>query len=268
VAGDPSVLAFDARSQELVRLDARSGTPIWRLALGERVIDPPLVLGNQLVQVLPSGKLLILAREAGELQATANLARALARVPAHDESGRHLYVVGRQDCLFILTRDPLACTAVEYLGQQDGSVPCAPARMGRFLVIPENDSLHESRWHVLVLDEDGGRVRPAQELKVAGWTWQTPAASGQIVWAAGDKAGFEGVAVGGPASKAPFHSIARLTADASPSGPAFTLARSDRELWAASGHPGKFALDLERGAIEAKTSLPVPGPALAPIQLA
>src|SRR5262249_57889654 len=58
------------------------------------------------------------------------------------------------------------------------------------------------------------------------------------------------------------------TADASPSGPAFTLARSDRELWAASGHPGKFALDLERGAIEAKTSLPVPGPALAPIQLA
>jgi outer membrane protein assembly factor BamB len=268
VAGDPSVLAFDARSNELVRLDARSGAPIWRLALGERVIDPPLVLGNQLVQVLPSGKLLILALEAGELQATVNLGRPLARMPAHDESGRHLYVVGRQDSLFILTRDPLACSAVEYLGQQDGSVPCAPARMGRFLVIPENDSLHESRWHVLVLDEDGGRVRPAQELKVAGWTWQTPAASGQVVWAAGDKAGFEAFAAGDPASKAPFRSIARLTADTTASGPAFTLARSDRELWAASGHPGKFALDLERGAITAQTPLPVPGPALAPIQVA
>ncbi|HZW31477.1 MAG TPA: PQQ-binding-like beta-propeller repeat protein, partial [Isosphaeraceae bacterium] len=268
VPGDPTVLAFDARSNELVRLDARNGALIWRLELGERVVDPPLVLGNQLAQVLPSGKLLIIALEAGELQATVNLGRPLARMPAHDESGRHLYLVGRQDCLFILTRDPLACSAVEYLGHQDGSVPCAPARLGRFLVIPENDSLTESRWQVLVLDEDGGRVRPTQELKVAGWTWQTPAAAGSIVWAAGDKAGFEAFAVGDPAAKAPFRSIARLIADSTPSGPAFTLARSDRELWAASGHPGKFALDLERGKIESKVSLPSPGPALAPIQVA
>src|SRR5262249_45641519 len=92
--------------------------------------------------------------------------------------------------------------------------------------------------------------------------------SGQVVWAAGDKAGFEAFAAGDPTSKAPFRSIARLTADATPSGPAFTLARSDRELWAASGHPGKFALDLERGAITRQPSLPVLAPALAPVQVA
>src|SRR4051794_5366850 len=112
-------------------------------------------------------------------------------MPVHDESGRHLYIVARQDCLFILTRDPLACSSVDYLGQADGAVPCAPAQLGRFLVIPENEPLSDSRWHILVLDEDGARVRPVQELKVAGWTWQTPAASGPFVWATGDKAGFE-----------------------------------------------------------------------------
>src|SRR5262249_9138155 len=151
--------------------------------VGERVVDPPLVLGNQLAQVLPSGKVLMIALESGELQATVHLGRPLARMPVHDESGRHLYVVSRQDCLFILTSDPLACSAVEYLGLPDGSVPCAPARLGRFLVIPQNDSLGDGRWQVLVLDEEGTRVRPVQEMPVAGWTWQTPAASGQIVWA-------------------------------------------------------------------------------------
>jgi outer membrane protein assembly factor BamB len=266
VPGDPTVLAFDARSNELVRLDARTGTLVWRLELGEGVVDPPLVLGQQLAQVLPSGKLLSIALDSGELQATVNLGRPLARMPVHDESGRHLYVVSRQDCLFILTRDPLACSAVEYLGQVDGSVPCAPARLGRFLVIPENESLSDSHWRVLVLDDDGAKVRPVQELEVAGWTWETPASADQIVWATGDKGGFEAFAVGDYASKLPFRSVARITADARPSGPAFALARSERELWTASGRPGQFQLDLEHGSIEPKASLPVPGPALAPLQ--
>ena len=108
----------------------------WRLELGEPVADPPLVLGNQLVQVLPCGKLLLIALESGELQATMNLGRPLARTPVSDESGQHLYVLGRQDCLFVLTRDPLACAAVEYLGHPDGSIPCAPALLGRFLIDP------------------------------------------------------------------------------------------------------------------------------------
>jgi outer membrane protein assembly factor BamB len=268
IPGDGTVLAFDARSNELVRLDARSGALKWRLELGERVVDPPLVLGNQLVQVVPSGKVLVIALESGELQATVNLGRPLARMPAHDESGRHLYVPGRQDCLFILTRDPLACSAVEYLGHADGSIPCPPARLGQYLVIPQNDSLSDSHWQVLVLDDDGARVRPVQELKVAGWTWQPPAVSGPIVWAIGDKTGFEAFTVGDQADKSPFHSVARLTADARALGPAFAVARSERELWAASGHPGRFVLDAERGSIEPKVTLPVPGPALAPIQAA
>ena len=145
VPGEATALAFDARYNELVRFDARTGALSWRLALGEPVGDPPLVLGNQLVQVLPSGKLLLIALESGELQSTVNLGRPLARTPVHDESGQHLYVLGRQDCLFVLARDPLSCVAVVYLGHLDGSIPCSPARLGRFLVVPENDSLADSR---------------------------------------------------------------------------------------------------------------------------
>ncbi len=52
-----------------------------------------------------------------------------------------------------------------------------------------------------MLDEEGSKVKPVQEVKVAGWTWQTPAISGQFVWATGDRAGFEAFAVGEYGSK-------------------------------------------------------------------
>jgi len=266
VPGDGTLIAFDARFNDLVRLDAKTGALKWRLALQEQVANPPLVVGNQLAQVVPSGKLLLIGIESGELETSVNLGRPLARTPANDESGQHLYILGRQDCLFVLSRDPLACAAVVYLGHSDGSIPCAPARLGRFLVVAENDSLNESRLHILVLDEEGVKVKPVQDVPVAGWTWQTPANSGPIVWGTGDKGGYEAFSVGDYDSKAPFRSVARLTADAKSTGPAFALARSDRELWVASGHAGRYQLDLERGSIEPKTPLAQPGPALAPIQ--
>jgi outer membrane protein assembly factor BamB len=268
IPGEATALAFDARSNELVRVDALTGALKWRLALGEPVVDPPLVLGNQLAQVLPGGKLLLIGLASGELETTVNLGRPLARSPVNDESGQHLYILGRQDCLFVLARDPLACTGVVYLGHVDGSIGCAPARLGRFLIVAENDSLYDSRLHVLVLDEDGAKVRPAQAVEVAGWTWQTPASSGSIVWGIGDKGGYEAFSVGDYASKAPFRSVAKLTADAKSSGPAFPLARSDRELWVSSGHSGRFELDPERGTIEPRAPIAQPGPAVAPIQVA
>jgi outer membrane protein assembly factor BamB len=268
VAGDATAIAFDARSNDLVRLDAKSGALKWRLALGEPIVDAPLVLGNQLAQALPSGKLALIGLESGELETTINLGRPLARSPVHDEAGEHLYLLGRQDCLFVLARDPLSCIAVVYLGHADGSIGCAPARLGRFLLIAENDSLYDSRLHVLVLDEDGAKARAVQDVAVSGWTWQAPTSSGPVVWAIGDKGGYEAFSVGDYASKTPLRAVARLTADATSSGPAFALARSERELWVASGHSGRFELNLERGAIEPKTPIVQPGPALAPIQAA
>ena len=123
VAGDATVVAIDARTNELVRFDARTGALRWRLSLGEPAGDPPLIVGNQLAQVLPSGKLLLIGLESGELESTVNLGRPLARSPVNDEAGQHLYILGRQDCLFVLAREPLSCVDVIYLGHVDALNP-------------------------------------------------------------------------------------------------------------------------------------------------
>ena len=265
VPGDPSVLVVDARHDELLRLDGRTGAVLWRLELGEAVERPPLVLGNQLFQVLPSGKLVVIGLETGESRTTVNLGLPLAQAPVNDESGRFLYILGRRDCLFVVARDPLACIAVEYLGHEEGSIPVPPARLGRFLVIAENHLPADSRWRVLLLDDDG-KAKAVQQIDVPGWIWGAPPASGSVIWAAGDKGGIEAYALGDYASNTPLRSLARLAPDAATSGPAFGLATSERELWLAAGRSGRYELDPDRGEITPRTALGQPGSALAPLQ--
>jgi outer membrane protein assembly factor BamB len=267
VPGDPSVLVADARHSELVRLDARTGRLVWRLELGELVESPPLIQGDRLYQALPSGKLIVIALGSGERQATVSLGLPLSRSPVSDEQGRYLYLLGRRACLFLLTRETLACQSVEYLGHEDGSIPCSPVRLGRFLVVAENDRPNDSQWRVLVLEDEGAKIRPAQPVEVPGWTWSSPASSGSVIWATGDKGGVEAYALGDYSSKAPLHLLARLNPDAAASGPAYGLAISERELWLSAGRSGKFDLDPERGEIASRVSLGQLGPALGPLQL-
>ncbi len=210
---------------------------------------------------------MLIALDSGELQSTINLGRPLARTPVHDESGQHLYVLGRQDCLFVLSRDPISCVSVFYLGHLDGSIPCSPAMLGRFLVVPENDTLADSRWHILVIDDDGVKVKPVQEVEVSGWTWSAPAASGSTVWAIGDKGGYEAfsvgdyaeqgaLSVGGPADAPTHRRRGRL------------LRWRDRTETCGSRRDirGCSSSIAEHGKIELKVPLAPPGPALAPVQ--
>ena len=121
VAGDPtSVIVVDARSNELIRVDGRTGALIWRQELNGSVADPPLILGNQMFQATLDGRLLQIDLASGAIRGTLQLGRKLARMPVADDSVQHLYLLADEDCLFVLTLDPLACVAVEYLGHEAG----------------------------------------------------------------------------------------------------------------------------------------------------
>ncbi|WP_406699924.1 PQQ-binding-like beta-propeller repeat protein [Singulisphaera sp. Ch08] len=267
ISGGTTVLAFDSRHDELVKLNAKTGELIWRQGLGGPIDDPPLVLGNQVIQAAPDGNVYVLDLVSGELRATYRLGLPLTRSPISDESGQYLYVLANQDCLFVLKRDPISCEAVEYLGHAPGSLPCTPARLGRFLVIPENHALTEGRWRVCILEDDGARIRQGQQVAIPGWTRATPASSGSVIWATGDRAGVAAYAIGDYGEKAPFRLIAQFTADAKSSGPAFGFARSEHELWLSGGRPGRYDLSVEKGALDKVWSLTGVGPALAPLQV-
>ena len=266
--GEPAILVVDARYDELIRLDGRTGKLVWRQELGERVADPPLVIGNLIYQSTPSGKVLAIDLANGSLRGTLNLGRKLARSPVVDESGEHLYLLGDEDCLFVLGREPMACLAVEYLGQEPGSIACTPARVGRFLVVAENVSLADGQWRVFVLDESGGGLKLRQTVPVAGWTWDTPSTLGSVIWSASDRGEIAAYSIGLYDAERPFKPIATIGGEDEVSGPAFGLARTEREYWLAGGRPGRVELNTETGKLSGVWTLGAIGAALAPVRLA
>jgi outer membrane protein assembly factor BamB/predicted component of type VI protein secretion system len=263
-----SVLAFDARHNELLRLDARTGALLWRQTTNERVADPPLVVGNQVIQTTPTGKLIVIDLASGEVRNTLDLHRPLARTPASHETGQYLYVMADEGSLFVVARDPLSCVDVEYVGHDPGTIACAPVRLSRYLIIAANDRLTEGHWLIYLLDEDGPKLRLVQRLDVPGWTWSPPAALGSVVWMFSDRNGLAAYSMGAYDMKVPFQKVASIVAESKSSGPAFARARTEREVWVASSRTGRYDLDPERGKIAAAWTRTEAGPALAPIQTA
>ncbi|MEO6811986.1 MAG: PQQ-binding-like beta-propeller repeat protein, partial [Isosphaeraceae bacterium] len=178
------------------------------------------------------------------------------------------YVLADRSSLFILRRDPPECVEVEYLGHDPGSIACTPARLGPYLIVAENHAPKSGRWTVLLLEADGAKARKVQVVPVSGWTWGTPASTGSVVWSADDRGGVAAFAVGPPDSKAPLSPIAQVLAEDRISGPAFARARTERELWIASGRTARLDLDVERGTLTPAWTLGVAGPARAPLQVA
>jgi outer membrane protein assembly factor BamB len=267
IGGGPSALVIDARYDELVRVDGRTGKTVWRQTLGEAVNEPPMVSGNSAIVATPGGKILFLDLANGGLRGTLNLGRPLTKAPVADESGSHLYVLGDEDCLFVLDRDPPACARVEYLGHPSGSIAATPTRVGRFLIVLENRSIKDGVWRVFGLGEDGIKITARQSIPVAGWTWQSPPSSGSVLWSASDRGEIVAYSIGRDEDQNPVKPIASIAADNLASGPAYGLARSARELWVGSGRPTRYDLNDESGKLAVTWVVSPSGPALGPVQV-
>ena len=266
--GEPSVLVFDGWKGELLRLKARTGDLIWRLTLGEAVNDAPLVLGNQLFQATPGGKLIRIDLVTGKVLGTLDLKRPLTRSPVADEQGKYLYVLADEASLFVLSREPLACVAVEYVGHDPGAIACSPLRVGRYLFVSENHTPERSRCRVWLLDETDPRAREIQQIPVEGWTWSPPTTLGAKLWLLSDRGAVAAWGIGQYDEKEPFKRLATTTADPKPSGPAFARARTERELWVSSGRTARYDLEANDTRIVNRWNHVGFGPALAPIQQA
>jgi outer membrane protein assembly factor BamB len=262
------LLAVDARSNELLRFSAQDGRLAWRQSLGEPVDSPPLVLGNQLFQTIPSGKLFVIDLDSGSILTKVELGRPLTRAPVADELGQTIYVLGREDVVFVLKRDPMECLEVEYLGHDPGAVPCSPARLGNYFVLSENYALDRSRWSIFVLEKDGRAFRLVQRQEFQGWSWETPAAMGPVIWSATDRGGAQAFAIGAYEDPKPFKPIAQQTVEGTVLGPTYPRVRTERELWIASGRSSRLDLDAEAGSVTTKWTLAQAGAAVGPIQQA
>ena len=262
------VLMIDARSNELVCREGRSGRFVWRQTLEGVATDPPLLLGARILQPLVDGRLVEIDLRTGDLRGTLQLGQRICRSLVVSETGNRAFLLGDADCLFVLGLDPLECAAVEFLGHEAGSVACTPLRAGRLFILPENRTLDAGRWRVFLLDEAGGGLKEVQEIPIAGWTWGSPVAAGSVVWSASDRGEVIAFAIGRLDKSDPLTVIARTPPAPESQGPAFPFARSDREFVVGSGFSAEYDLDVDRGRLAPVWTLGGAGHALAPPQYA
>ncbi|WP_220487822.1 outer membrane protein assembly factor BamB family protein [Tautonia rosea] len=261
------VLVFDPRENDLVRLSGSDGRLVWRQNLGESVVDPPLILGNQLAQPTVGGRLMLMNLVNGDRQAAVDLGRKLSKTPVADELGRHYYVLADAAVAFVIQRDPVECVAVEYVGHEPGSAACPPARLGNYLLVSENRRPESGRWSLFQIESEGTRLRLRQRVPHVGWTWDTPASSGQVIWAVSDRGSIDAYAIGPYEEENPLRLIARIEPEGSRLGPTFTYARTDRELWVASARSARYDLEPQEAKLSTVWTLSQAGAAVAPPQI-
>lgn len=135
--GTPSLIVFDTSRQELVRVHQHTGRLMWRQPLPEPVRGQPLLDEKQLYVPVEGGTLYKLELDSGSLVGKVTFSQSVSG-PAALRDGKHLVVVGNQEVVYTLSKNPLECVAVSYVGHPAGSVEAPLLTMGSYVLAIQN----------------------------------------------------------------------------------------------------------------------------------
>ena len=169
---DANVLLNDAKHNEVVCLQPRTGKLIWRTAIGEPFFGPEVSVDEQIVVTAAGGSIYKLdaATGAGIKKAASPLP---VRVHATVQTRRaQIYQLADHTNIYVHAasdtdkdgekHEALECREVFYLGHKAGSVVTAPVVQLGFLFIAENKGPEDCDLHILRLDAEGLGLRKAQ----------------------------------------------------------------------------------------------------------
>ena len=180
----PGWLLYDSQNGELALIDRRDGKLQWRQPLDCIPVGAPLVHEGQIYlatkpltekapppaldkaaeenaeknaeknpeKIAPQpkafGQLLQLDFDTGKLSAQVRFSQGIGGPPVLTPEDR-MCVVGRENVLYILTRRPLACERVVYLGHGPGGIAAPGLLLRNYLLLAENDRLQSAKLRLL-----------------------------------------------------------------------------------------------------------------------
>jgi outer membrane protein assembly factor BamB len=269
---EPTVVVTDTRHHELLAVRSRTGQLVWRQTIDEPLEAAPLFHRGRIYQPTGAGNIVVVDPVTGRVDGRLQFGtQRLATTPIADASGGHLYVLGEQYVLYVVTLGaPPKCDQVLYLAHRPDSIVASPLRMQRYLVLCENDSGSGCRLRVLLLAPDGGSVEEIQRIAINGWVHSSPAVFGNRMFVATD---LETVLVyeGGPPEKAdgfapvPIKTVSGGTAPAGTRPQAYSMFYSETDLLVAGSMVRHFKYTAEKQTLEPSAEK-LAGAASQPIQ--
>lgn len=146
--GEPSVLLYAERDQELQLLSRQTGQLIWRQSLPAHAVGEPLIKGTQAFLSTAAGELLQIDLSTGTRLGGLTFSQPLTTSPLFLPETQHGLLLGERELAYLIELNPPAIVDVLYLGHGPGSVATDPLRMGPLVLIAENVNSESARLRV------------------------------------------------------------------------------------------------------------------------
>lgn len=264
-AAASDAIVVDQRRNELMRLEAKSGKVVWRVALGEPVFEP-VIAGQRICVAGASGKLYVVDAASGQTPRYVQIPQPLEVAVCRNTRQPVLYQVAEQDNVYVLSADTLECREVFYLGHKRGTVSTPPVMMLGLLLIVENAGPGFSYLHVIGTADDGLNLKPAQEkIRLTGQVLAPPAVAERSALVVTDlhAAQLFDVAPQNPTSVVP---AAALDSGAQSPTVNYALLQGDR-AWIAGSRLSKYQTRATAGKLTAEWESDEQDVFVAPLQM-
>lgn len=240
-----SVLVFDASRNDLLLVKWESGEVVWRAPIGQLASGPPHVAQGQVDLVTVGGRLARVSLETGELLASVHFPQPLVGSPLVTSDGEHLVVLGEQSTAYILDLRSLEMRGASYLGHPAGSLAVAPQRLGRLILIFENDQLKRATIRAFAFDPATARLNLVATEGVEGTIQTPPMPRGNVMFVASMPERITAFSVSDDTGQPPLTRLAGVQVPNPRPLHTFLVPGSDGVVWAAGSALRKLKLEAE-----------------------
>lgn len=260
--GTPSLIAFDTRRNELIRLHQNTGELIWRQPLGEPVAGEPLLDEGQLYVPTRSGSLFKVDLQSGTASTRVQFSQPISG-PVALLDRTHLVVAGDREVLYTLTKQPLECVAASYLSHPPGSVAAPLLSIGPYVLMSENTGAQQSTLRLLQAS-DPSNLSQVAAADVAGRVLDLPVIRGRDLFVPSTGERIAALTVSDDRGQPPLIAGPTYQVQGGGESTIYLATGPDRQLWMAASALRK--LQLTATALEADQKVVAIGLSTQPLQ--
>lgn len=243
--GVPALLLYDARHRELILVQQRTGDLLWRLALEAPPHGAPLVFEGQALLATTGGTIEQIDVQSGTRMSRLRFPQGVVGPPVVSHSGERLYVPGHADLLYVLTRRPLGCEQVVWLGHGPGAIATPTLLARTLLLLAENDRVDSARLRAFDVSRENLPPRPLGDHRIEGLVHDPVAVRGKelVVPSSSERISAFTLAETGDQHSLAF--VATFQVKGGRGGPMYVAIGPDDQFWMTSTALRRFTISRE-----------------------
>jgi outer membrane protein assembly factor BamB len=241
--GQPALLIGDGRRRELLLVTQRTGSVVWRLPLAARPAGAPRVHEGQVYLSRDDGVLEQIDLQTGRSTARLTFTQKIGGPCAVSLSGDRLYLPGHENVIYVLTRRPLACALVAWLGHGPGAIEAPPVMMRSLLLLADNDQQSKSLLRIFeTASEDQPPVEIPASRRIEGQVRDLPALRGKDLFVPSSGERISAFRVSETGDDRSLAIVASVQVKSAAESPIYLSTGPDGQMWMLSSALRRFEL--------------------------